>query len=90
MCDTAGEAGCELVGLPYCVEDAVKIEKVDGPEEVLLVIFVIVIKLTLTLLLVLMLVTAPLILGSVVNSPPSGQVSTPPAPVRQDFTVEMV
>jgi len=46
--------------------------------------------LTLVLVLVLMLVTAPLVDGKVVNRPPIGQVRTPPRPVRQDVTVEVV
>jgi hypothetical protein len=41
------------------------------------------------LVLVLMLVTAPLDDGRVVNMPPRGQVSTPPA-VRQEVMVEVV
>jgi hypothetical protein len=42
------------------------------------------------LVLVLMLVTALLVNGRVVNIPPTGQVRTPPTPVRQDVTVEVV
>jgi hypothetical protein len=42
------------------------------------------------LVLVLMLVTAPLVEGRVVNRPPSGQVSTSPAPVKQEVIVEVV
>lgn len=38
----------------------------------------------------LILVTAPEVLGKVVKRPPSGQVSVPPAPVRQDVTVDVV
>lgn len=37
-----------------------------------------------------MLVTAPLVDDSVVKRPPSGQVRTPPTPVRQDVMVEVV
>lgn len=46
--------------------------------------------LTLVLVLVLTLVTSPLVDGRVVNSPPTGQVRTPPTPVRHEVTVEVV
>lgn len=49
-----------------------------------------VLVLVFVLVLVLILVTAPLVEDRVVKRPPSGQVRTPPRPVRQEVTVEVV
>lgn len=56
----------------------------------LVLVLTLVLMLVRVLVLVLMLVTAPLVDGSVVKRPPSGQVRMPPRPVRHEVTVEVV